>query len=434
MKYSIYNSILPLTKKSSMIYNASSDKFLIFNKELEVLLKQSPEKMEQHASDFFNKLKDNGFIVASETDEVADMIALGMNYCNNDSTYRLIINPTTNCNFRCWYCYENHTSGTKMTPETVAKLKKLIKGIIYDKKINHLDVSFFGGEPLLYYTDTVELIIDGLRAERRNNAKFTYNLQFTSNGFLINEHVIKHLTAENEHISFQITLDGGREQHNKVRFSTSGKGSYDRIVENIKKLLSNGIFVGLRINYTKENICSVKSILEDFGNIPEEDANYLSVDFQKVWQDTSIDNNDTVLVETVDAFRKRFKHVYNHYSHADGFRNPCYADLRNECVVNFNGDVYKCTARDFTRENRLGELDNDGTIKWDDPQFVKRRVCEKFNKSVCNKCRIFPICGGGCIQKTLEFDSEYCIKYKSELEIDKVILMRFYNNVVRKQT
>lgn len=72
MKYSIYNSILPLTKKSSMIYNASSDKFLIFNKELDVLLKHSPEKMEQHASDFFNKLKDNGFIVASETDEVAD--------------------------------------------------------------------------------------------------------------------------------------------------------------------------------------------------------------------------------------------------------------------------------------------------------------------------------------------------------------------------
>ena len=101
MKYSIYNSILPLTKISSMIYNASSDKFIVFKKELESLLAKNPEEVQKKALDFYTKLKDGGFVVDNDTDEVADMISLGLRLCNNESSYRLIINPTTNCNFRC---------------------------------------------------------------------------------------------------------------------------------------------------------------------------------------------------------------------------------------------------------------------------------------------------------------------------------------------
>ena len=431
MKYSIYNSILPLTKISSMIYNAASDKFIVFKKEFEPLLKQNPEDIQNKASEFYAKLKDGGFVVDDNTDEVADMIALGLKLCDNESSYSLIINPTTNCNFRCWYCYENHSPHAKMDADTVDKVKKMISRIANDEKINHIEFSFFGGEPLLYYRDTVEPIIDAIRNEHEKNHKFTYNIHFTSNGYLINDYIIQHLIKERVQTTFQITLDGGRDQHNKVRYSTSGKGSYDRIVNNIKKLLSEKINVSLRINYTMDNIASVESILDDLKDISEEDAAFLNVDFQKVWQDTAIKYDDDTLGRTLDAFRKRFKQVSSHYNHTDAFRYPCYADMRNESVINYNGDVYKCTARDFTPENRLGELSHDGTITWDNPDFVENRVCQKFSKEVCNRCRIFPICGGGCAQNALENKDSRCMRYNSELEIDKVILMRFYNNVVR---
>ncbi len=48
-----------------------------------------------------------------------------------------------------------------------------------------------------------------------------------------------------------------------------------------------------------------------------------------------------------------------------GFRNSCYADKINQMTVNYDGGVYKCTARDFNEKNRLGQLCDDGTVLWD---------------------------------------------------------------------
>lgn len=42
------------------------------------------------------------------------------------------------------------------------------------------------------------------------------------------------------------------------------------------------------------------------------------------------------------------------------------------------------------------------------------------------------ICGGGCVQNALEHTGDQCPKYGSELEKDEIILMRFYNSVVKK--
>lgn len=317
-----------------------------------------------------------------------------------------------------------------MDGNVVANTIKFIEKIGNSSKIKHLELSFFGGEPLLYYTNTVCPIIDAARDVLQKNNK-TYSIHFTSNGYLVNDTVISHLTELDDDVTFQITLDGHREKHNKVRFSASGKGSYDRIIDNIKKLLSNRINVGLRINYTQENIDSIKLILDDLVTIPQEHHKYFNVDFQRVWQEKNVENDDKTLNETIDAFRKVFKNISNYYSHVDAFRHPCYADMTNECVINYNGDVFKCTARDFVPEKRLGVLDDNGDIKWNDTNFVENRLNRKFNKNICKTCRIFPLCGGGCAQNASESPDNVCTKCNGELEKDKIILFRFYNSVVK---
>lgn len=57
---------------------------------------------------------------------------------------------------------------------------------------------------------------------------------------------------------------------------------------------------------------------------------------------------------------------------------------------------------------------------------------DKFNKKICNQCRIFPLCGGGCVQTALESVNS-CISCKSDKEKDNVILTRFYNRIVKYQ-
>ena len=71
--------------------------------------------------------------------------------------------------------------------------------------------------------------------------------------------------------SLQITFDGDREHHNQTRFSNKG-GSYDKIVQNIKMILSQtDIQVILRINYTRKNIKGFLSLLAEFESSPNTD-------------------------------------------------------------------------------------------------------------------------------------------------------------------
>jgi uncharacterized protein len=88
--------------------------------------------------------------------------------------------------------------------------------------------------------------------------------------------------------------------------------------------------------------------------------------------------------------------------------NSCYADKINQATINYNGDVYKCNARDFNEKNKEGVLTDDGQIAWNDRG--KERVNIKMNNSPCLECSILPICGGGCSQVALENkDKDYCV-------------------------
>lgn len=79
----------------------------------------------------------------------------------------------------------------------------------------------------------------------------------------------------------------------------------------------------------------------------------------------------------------------------------CYADKRNSAVINYNGDIYKCTARDFKRENRLGYITEEGQLIWEN-NSLENRMNSKFKNKPCLLCSILPICNGGCTQHALE--------------------------------
>lgn len=60
----------------------------------------------------------------------------------------------------------------------------------------------------------------------------------TTNGVLMNDRTISRFNEINLN-GFQITLDGYKEAHDKVRFSRNGNGSCDVIISNINKICSS---------------------------------------------------------------------------------------------------------------------------------------------------------------------------------------------------
>ena len=107
-------------------------------------------------SELTHKLIKTRFLTTNMDDEKEYLKALNKQV-NNDGTWHLTLNPTQNCNFRCWYCYEKHPKGY-MQPETVKRIKCLATHIFEKGDTKHFVLSWFGGEPLLYFEKIICLL------------------------------------------------------------------------------------------------------------------------------------------------------------------------------------------------------------------------------------------------------------------------------------
>ena len=421
MKNSCYNSLIPLSEKTDVIFNALSDAFL-FVHTIDKSLWDDPAKMEMKHPALFKKLCEHGLYVEDEVDEFQILNHQNQAIIENEKDYFIIINPTLACNYKCWYCYENHIPHSKMSAETLEKVFKHMTHVVETRsQLQSFPIAFFGGEPLLYFKDIVLPIIrfhDALC--KQYHIPYT-SIGFTSNGGLLNPEMIAVL-AQYENVQFQITLDGGKEAHNKIRYSYKGQDSYTLILHNVISLLKNGIDVRLRINYTAESLDSLTDIADDLSMLSENDKSRLEVDFHQVWQERSPSKDLDGIRNVVDYFYK--KKLYVIFNDVNMVRNPCYGDRRNTAVINYNGDIYKCTAKDFNVINRDGYLNENGDIVWLKSQDYRANI--RFKDGFCNTCRIAPLCGGGCSRYMLEQDqnaNKSCL-YKSEERIDELILDR----------
>lgn len=424
MKESQFNSYIPYQDKF-VIYNAFSNEFLVLEPLLNDLIQASINENDLNGLKLIHEelnvaLVNKGFFVKNDEDEIEKVKKLRESVDFNEDIFHLIINPTMNCNFKCWYCYETHIKSSRMDEKNLEKTKKLIFNKVFDNpKIKNFRLSWFGGEPLLYF-DTTVLPILKYSFELAKEKKITFSSDFTTNGYLITPKMIESFKEYGVN-HFQITLDGNEEKHNKVRFVTKNRGSYREIIENIQKLCSNSIQVAVRINYTKENLEGLEDIIADFEKFSSDERKFMTFSFYKVWQE-SLDCKDDLEYMTELLLQSNFN-VATDYS-SDTVRNSCYADRKNHVTLNYNGEIFKCTARDFTGENMEGELTEEGLLDWNEKYEARMNV--KFQNKPCLSCNILPICNGGCSQSALEnFGKDYCVVEDSGRKKSEIVLAKF---------
>lgn len=408
MVFSKYNNIVEVTSTTVALYNALTDKTLFLRK----------SDLENPSGNLKNKMVKYGFIVQDSLDETAQFVEYAKSVENSREPFHLIINPTINCNFNCWYCYEKHVF-SKMKQSTILQIGKLVERLY--KQHDNIQLSFFGGEPLLYYKSVMLPIFGHIKKYSHAHSK-EFAVNMTTNGYLLNEKMVKELI---EHYNFngaQITLDGDREKHNKIRFLKNGEGSYDRIVDNVKLLAQYGVPVRLRINNTNENFSSLKNIAPDFSDLNDDIVGNIHIDMHIVWQENQKESLERKMPSVINSFKARRLNATKMT-----FREFCYADRRNQCVVHYNGDIYKCTAVDFENTKRDGFLSDEGIIVWED-NSLEKRMNSKFNSKKCLDCKILPLCHGGCSSFGLKNENG-CVYNDDEEAIKRAIKDRIAYNI-----
>ena len=426
MKYSQYNSLIPVSEENTILYNATSDKFMVFTNSALQEFNKGADHVAKSCQSLFAQLKEVHAIVDDQLDEVEEIRQIVRNAIEDESMFELHVNPTLDCNFSCWYCYENHVKGSQMDEQKMESVKKFIARTLCEKKgLKHFHLSFFGGEPLLYFRRVAFPLI-AFAKEQCDSRGIGFTSHFTSNGYLLNAQMLDCL--EGLDMTFQITLDGDPTHHNQTRHLSDGTGSYERICNNIQALAERKHTVILRINYTLANLPSIHSILDTFATVSTKTKAYIRVDLQRVWQDSDQKDDNHVLETDLPRLIKLFHdsgfHVTYHRIY-NSARFPCYGDKRNSLLVNYDGNVFSCTARNFTSERSEGHILADGSIQWNGSR-KEQRIASKFNRTKCHQCHIAPICGGGCTQHALETEDEtQCPQGLDEEGIQKMILDRF---------
>ncbi|HML88750.1 MAG TPA: SPASM domain-containing protein [Methylomusa anaerophila] len=434
MKPSIYNFIWPAEQQDKVIvFNSMTTALIELDKDCAAVLNKPGFALEELS--FGDRLlvaglKEGGFVLDDEIDELQ---VLKFNY--NRQKYDpgrmgLTIAPTMLCNFACTYCFEQPGEGDRrdgghsIMPEPVRQ--ELVDFVARAaKNLKSLQVIWYGGEPLLAQDVIVELSEKFISLAAENN--IAYSAYMVTNGYLADENrwTVQKL-KENRISTIQVTLDGPPEVHNRRRMLKSGRGStFERILNNIKLLLSQGLAVHLRINVDRSNMENAEELLDilEAENLKDIQNIYLG----QVHADTAGCKSVESSCATTEEFT-RFSCAFHRTLAHRGFkagRYPrsavsCSANYLNAFVIDPDGDMYKCWHEVGNKPLAVGNIA--GFDKPRDRQQRMREIrwltWEPFAYAGCLSCKLVPVCMGGCSYRAMHAGDNQpdCLEWKYGLE------------------
>ncbi|WP_369345668.1 radical SAM protein [Caldalkalibacillus mannanilyticus] len=219
--------------------------------------------------DLAKDMCESGFLVPSGTKEFERAEELHQALKAEKSSH-LVLLTTEACNFRCSYCYQTFAQGM-MTEETIQGLKAHVAQSV--QHLEHLSISWFGGEPLLAYESIIELSDSFLKSCAENHV--SYSADMSTNGYFLTKERCKELLKRNVR-RYMITLDGVGEVHDRRRTLVGGSGTYEKIIHQLKEIqeLDDSFVIDLRVNFDEENVEDIPELLRTLADLFGDDPRF----------------------------------------------------------------------------------------------------------------------------------------------------------------
>jgi len=234
------------------------EEYLLFNMLTREMVLLSSEEWKNHLTNDY--LKSHWFVVPEDTNdkEYGDLVywVLENKQKRPKNITGYTIYPTTDCNARCFYCFELGRSRKTMSAETAHKVANYIADHCGEEKAS---ISWFGGEPL-YNQMAIDIICTRLR-----EMGVEFSSSVVSNGYLFDDATV--VKAAQWNLKWvQITLDGTEAVYNKVKAYIYRQGNpYETVLDNIGRLLDASIAVSIRLNMDMHNAEDLLSLVEELA-------------------------------------------------------------------------------------------------------------------------------------------------------------------------
>ena len=412
MKASPYNHFFELKDGQTVLaYNSYSGALAEIEKENFARIKQllaNPSLCESTSDrEFLQCLGDGGFLVPDMVDQTAAIKTKSRSVRLEGMLLALTIAPTLACNFACDYCFESR-SNIVMSQETQDALIRFADHHLV--RAEALRVSWFGGEPTLCFPLIEKLQCQLLELAQKHHTELIPG-QIITNAYLL-DGTKAQLLKDLQIAHAQVTIDGPREIHDARRKLRNGKGTFDRILENLSAV-AGIISINVRINVDKENVdsaCEVAEILQEKGILSKVRVTFAQVQSSghtcSDIRDRCFDNAG--FAQTLVQIQNRLlgKGIQRVNSPRIGSGATCGAVANGNFVVSPNGFLFRCWEDlSIDGEKSIGDLFSPVPNERQKQNLDAYTAWDPFKMTECKSCEVLPICLGGCPLSTLR-DSE----------------------------
>ena len=354
---------------------------------------QSNDYVRRGETRLLEKLKEMDIVVFNETHEVIKI----RKYDESCGLDVIQLEITERCNFKCKHCYLEQKKETYREDMSTNEIFCIIDEA---SQLGVQEFNITGGEPLLH-KDIKKIL------------KYIYECgmitRLYTNGYLLTDELINFLA--DIHIGcVRISIDGLKaEMHDEIRRVKS----FERIEQNINKLLMKGIIVEISTTAMRTNLEEIPMLIKKYDGI-ENIRHIVDVYLPD-------DCNDALRIseaEYVDAIKERF---ISKCSNCGSAKKHCGID-DNYMFINNKGIGKLCPTLPVSLD--LGNVIEDG-IK--DTWESRRKTAIKFMCEERDACEFGKICDGGCRSralynygKTSSAERYICELYKYLKKIDYI--------------
>jgi uncharacterized protein len=436
MQPSIFNVSVPLDDSNEVfLMNTFTDAQLIVSADVADLLNRLEQRTGGWTADereALTTLAENGFIVEDRDADHRNIREFFHTVRESRDQLRMTVLTTLQCNFACDYCiqgdhgdYNKHAA--KMSLETAGRVAEWAERRLEELGAESYVLTFFGGEPLL------NLPVVYYLAERMWNyceprgVRMLINI--ITNGLLLTPDVVDRLVPFGLN-GVKITLDGDRDTHNQMRPLRGGQGTFDKIVNNIRRVAGK-CRVAIGGNFDSDTVDSYPALLDFLKE--QEFADKLSrVAFKPVIRTPAaqsapapaVRGSKFIPLTTVSADTKPLNgacmtsagtgtngcdscHVLDDkmsflreetkkrgFPTVDGVHmGPCEIHKRHAHTIGPDGSLYACPGFAGEAKQSTGHIDGR-------QEPFRSHAARQFDALAawkeCRDCAFIPVCAGGC--------------------------------------
>lgn len=352
-----------------------------------------------------------------DTDLLEDILSRGLQ--------QLTLQVTHNCNFKCRYCLYSRESGidrihnkAEMSWDTAKKSIDFLYE--HSKDSMSINISFYGGEPLLNFKLIKECVN---YVEKLFKTKVvTFNM--TTNGSIITDEIIDFLSSKGFYLT--ISLDGPPDIQNYNRkFGSTGYDTFNIVWDNIvhinernpnwfsNNVYFNPVYLGGEnpekiIDFFRLNSINTDKVHLNFANLS-------GVDFFSTSQNIYLTNKSTIMpfqeklygdFETNITDSRTIPSIWHH-------GGPC-APGGRKIFVDINGILFPCEKLNCSIGNSIGNI-SDGINTEKATSFLNIGTLTEHE---CKNCYAIRFCDI-CMQKCYNPESETIDASQKRLQCEK---------------